>query len=114
MHRGLLSRYTNLRRDFYAYQRHHELPEWLEDIPTKPKATTRQLAELGRAAPSRVRTEETRSTKLRAIERLSLCNFFRPTIYDQPEFAPCKARTPGFWDGRGRGVSALALSHGSK
>jgi hypothetical protein len=43
MHRGLFSRYENLRRDFYAYQRHHELPGWLEAIPTKEDWNTRRL-----------------------------------------------------------------------
>jgi tetratricopeptide (TPR) repeat protein len=35
MHRGLFSRYENLRRDFYGYQRSNELPAWLEAVPTE-------------------------------------------------------------------------------
>jgi hypothetical protein len=35
MHRGLLSRYTNLRSDFYGYPRHHKMPEWMKAIPTQ-------------------------------------------------------------------------------
>ena len=63
MHKGLFSRYENLRRDFYAYQRHHELPGWLEAIPTKEDWNTRRLADLSQPPrPGRitVRTEEGR------------------------------------------------------
>jgi hypothetical protein len=35
MHKGLFSRYENLRRDFYGYKRSNELPTWLEAIPTQ-------------------------------------------------------------------------------
>ncbi|HVA79761.1 MAG TPA: hypothetical protein VNF29_02430, partial [Candidatus Binataceae bacterium] len=45
MHKGLLSRYKNLRRDFYAYQRHHELPRELRMIPKKQEWLDRQVAE---------------------------------------------------------------------
>ena len=35
MHKGLFSRYKNLRRDFYSYQRSNELPGWLKAVPTE-------------------------------------------------------------------------------
>jgi hypothetical protein len=61
MHRGLLSRYRNLRSDFYGYQRNHELPPELKAIPTEKEWNDRRLAELGRPPrPARVRTDETR------------------------------------------------------
>lgn len=52
MHLGFLSRYTNLRRDLYAYKRHHELPDWLAAIPTQAAWTDRQIAE-GKVKPRR-------------------------------------------------------------
>ena len=63
MHKGLFSRYENLRRDFYSYKRSNELPEWLKAIPTQDEWNTRRLADLPRPPrPGRitVRTEEGR------------------------------------------------------
>jgi hypothetical protein len=45
MHLGLLSRYTHLRRDLYAFKRHHELPDWLANLPTKSGWIKRQVTE---------------------------------------------------------------------
>lgn len=63
MHKGLFSRYENLRRDFYSYKRSNELPEWLKAIPTQDEWNTRRLADLSQPPrPGRitVRTEEGR------------------------------------------------------
>ena len=65
MHKGLFSRYENLRRDFYSYKRSNELSDWLKAIPTQEDWNTRRLAELGRPPrpaprPPRPRTDETR------------------------------------------------------
>jgi hypothetical protein len=47
MHKGLFSRFENLRRDFYAYKRHHELPPELRSTP----ANDRLVAE-GKVIPA--------------------------------------------------------------
>lgn len=63
MHKGLFSRYKNLRRDFYSYKRSNELPDWLKAIPTQDEWNTRRLADLPQPPrPGRitVRTEEGR------------------------------------------------------
>jgi tetratricopeptide (TPR) repeat protein len=45
MHKGLFSRYENLRRDFYAYKRHHKLPDWLKAVPKESDWNDKQVAE---------------------------------------------------------------------
>ena len=65
MHRGLFSRYENLRRDFYSHKRSNELPDWLKAMPTKAKLNTQRLAQRAEAGEpvrpaSRPRTEEQR------------------------------------------------------
>lgn len=50
MHKGLFSRYENLRRDFYGYQRSNKLPDWLKAVPTQEEWEKRQIAE-GKATP---------------------------------------------------------------
>lgn len=72
MHLGLLSRYTNLRRDLYAYKRHHKLPGWLTAIPTESEWNDRQVAK-GKVKPARPalpRTDETRAYE-RAKKRIA-------------------------------------------
>jgi hypothetical protein len=77
MHKGLFSRYKNLRRDFYSYKRSNELPDWLKAIPTQDEWNTRRLADLPQPPrPGRitVRTEEGRlhdAAKYRAAKRES-------------------------------------------
>lgn len=51
MHKGLFSRYENLRRDFYSYKRSNELPDWLKAIPKKSQGNDRLVAE-GKVTPA--------------------------------------------------------------
>jgi hypothetical protein len=53
----LLSRYANLRSDFYGYPRHHKMPEWMKAIPTQK--------EWNKAHPP----EPVRSDEVRRYER---------------------------------------------
>jgi hypothetical protein len=68
MHKGLLSRYEHLRRDFYAYQRHHELPEWLKAIPTESEWNDRQVA-TGKLKPPPPEEVRAANRDLRRVQR---------------------------------------------
>jgi hypothetical protein len=60
MHKGLFDRYKNLRRDFHAYQRHHELPAWLKAIPTQKEWKDRQPPEAPAPLVPLARTDDVR------------------------------------------------------
>ena len=66
MHKGLLGRYENLRRDFYSYKRSNELPGWLKAVPTQDEWNDRQVAS-GKVKP--VRPSAPRTDEVRAYER---------------------------------------------
>lgn len=66
MHLGLLSRYKHLRRDLYAYKRHHELPDWLAALPKESEWNDRQVAK-GKIKP--MRPASVRDDAARAYDR---------------------------------------------
>jgi tetratricopeptide (TPR) repeat protein len=68
MHKGLFSRYENLRRDFYSYQRSNELPDWLKAIPTQDEWDKRQIAE-GKATPVEAPAPPAQPDELRSYWR---------------------------------------------
>jgi hypothetical protein len=68
MHKGLLSRYENLRRDYYSYKRSNELPDWLRAIPKEKDWNDRQVAE-GKVAPVEVIRSAERDRKRIAAAR---------------------------------------------